>query len=80
MEQPHGEWNTLDLVCLGDSSIHIVNGKVVNRLYHARIPDGPAMATLDSGQICLQTEGGEVYYRGIEVRPVAAIPPEYAER
>ena len=80
MEQPHGEWNTLDLVCLGDSSIHIVNGRVVNRLYHARIPDGSAMATLDSGQICLQTEGGEVYYRGIEIQPIAAIPAEYAEK
>ncbi len=80
MEQPHGEWNTLDLVCLGDSSIHIVNGKVVNRLYHARIPDGSSMATLDSGQICLQTEGGEVYYRDIEVRPITAIPAEYAEK
>ncbi len=80
MELPHGEWNNLDLVCLGDSSIHIVNGKVVNRLYHAQIPDGPAMATLDSGQICLQTEGGEVYYRGMEIQPITAIPAEYAEK
>ena len=80
MEQPHGEWNTLDLICFGDSSIHIVNGKVVNRLYHAQIPDGAALATLDSGQICLQTEGGEVYYRDIEIRPIAAIPAEYAEK
>jgi hypothetical protein len=80
MEQPHGEWNTLDLVCLGDSSIHIVNGRVVNRLYHAQIPDGSALATLDSGQICLQTEGGEVYYRDIEIRPITAVPAEFAEK
>lgn len=77
-EQPHGEWNTLDLICLGDSSIHIVNGRVVNRLEHARIPDGAGMATLDSGQICLQTEGGEVYYRDIEIQPITAVPAEYA--
>jgi hypothetical protein len=80
MEQPHGEWNTLDLVCFGDSSIHIVNGKVVNRLYHAQIPDGSALTTLDSGQICLQTEGGEVYYRDIEVQPITAVPAEFAEK
>ena len=79
MELPHGEWNTLDLFCLGDSSIHIVNGKVVNRLYHAKIPEGPALATLDSGNICLQTEGGEVYYRDIEIQPITAIPAQYAE-
>jgi hypothetical protein len=79
MEEPHGEWNTLDLICFGDSSIHIVNGKVVNRLYHARTPAGGAMVRLDSGQICLQAEGGEVYYRDIEIQPIAAIPSEYAE-
>lgn len=80
MEQPHGEWNTLDLVCLGDCSIHIVNGKVVNRLQHATIPEGPAQATLDSGQICLQAEGGEVYYRDIEVQSITEVPAAYAER
>jgi hypothetical protein len=78
-EKPHGEWNTLDLVCLGDSSIHIVNGRVVMRLSHAQILDGSALVTLDSGHICLQTEGGEVYYRDIEVRPISAVPADYAE-
>jgi hypothetical protein len=81
MELPHGEWNTLDLVCFGDTSIHIVNGKVVNRLYHAQIPDGKGgLVTLDSGQICLQTEGGEVYYRDIQIQPITEIPVEYAEK
>ncbi|MFY9924407.1 MAG: DUF1080 domain-containing protein [Opitutaceae bacterium] len=78
-ERPKGEWNTLDLICLGDTSIHIVNGKVLMRLRHAQIADGAAPATLDSGQICLQTEGGEVYYRGIEIAPITAVPAEYAE-
>jgi hypothetical protein len=76
MENPHGEWNTLDLICLGDSSIHIVNGRVVMRLQHAQSADG---LTLDSGQLCLQTEGGEVYYRNVEIQPITAVPPEYAE-
>lgn len=77
-EQPHGEWNTIDLICLGDSSVHVVNGKVVNRLQHARMPTPSGLVTLDSGQICLQTEGGEVFYRDIEIQPVTAIPPEFA--
>jgi hypothetical protein len=79
-EKPKGEWNTLDLVCLGDSSIHIVNGVVVMRLHHGQIEEGAASATLDSGQVCLQTEGGEVYYRDIEVTPISSVPAEYAQQ
>ena len=79
-EKPHGEWNTLDLICLGDSSTHVVNGTVVMRLNHAQLLDGAMPVTLDSGNICLQTEGGEVYYRDIEVVPISAVPAEYAGR
>ena len=32
-EKPTGEWNTVELIALGDDSIHIVNGKVVMRLH-----------------------------------------------
>ncbi len=78
LEKPHGEWNTLDLFCLGDSSVHVVNGQAVNRIQHARMPTAGGLVTLDSGQICLQTEGGEVYYRAIEIQPISAIPAEYA--
>jgi len=74
VEKPHGEWNTLDLYCLGDSSVHVVNGQVVNRIQHARIPGPSGLETLDSGQICLQTEGGEVFYRQIEIEPITAFP------
>jgi hypothetical protein len=79
-EKPHGEWNTLDLICLGDASIHVVNGTVVMRLHQARIIGGEALAVLDSGEVCLQTEGAEVYYRDIIVRPIRAVPAEYAAR
>lgn len=78
VEVPHGEWNTLDLVCLGDTSIHMVNGQVVMRLHDAQRLDGGAPAPLTSGQISLQTEGAEVYYRDIEIQPITAIPAEFA--
>jgi hypothetical protein len=77
-EKPLGEWNSLDLVCLGGTSVHIVNGKVVMRLHDAQRLDGAAPTPLTSGQISLQTEGAEVYYRDIEIRPIAAIPAEFA--
>ena len=78
VEEPHGEWNTLDLVCLGGTSVHIVNGKVVMRLHDAQRLDGTTPVPLMSGQISLQTEGAEVYYRDIEIRPITAIPAEFA--
>ena len=76
-EKPKGEWNTLELVCLGGDSVHIVNGTVVMRLDHAQRLDGAAPAPLTSGQISLQTEGAEVYYRDVEIRPISAIPAEF---
>lgn len=79
-EKPNGEWNTIELVCLGDQSIHIVNGGVVMRLTDAKRIDGPEPKTLTSGQIVLQSEGAEVFYRNIELRPITAIPAEFAEK
>lgn len=75
-EKPNGQWNTLDLYCVGSDSIHVVNGQVVMRLHAAQRLDGPAPAPLTGGQICLQTEGAEVYYRAVEVAPLAEFPAE----
>jgi hypothetical protein len=78
-EKPRGEWNTLDLICFNGNSIHIVNGQVVMRLYYAQRLDGVEPVPLTSGAISLQTEGAEVFYRNIEVQPIAHIPAEFAE-
>ena len=43
-----------------------------------------SMATLPtpvtSGPIILQSEGAEVFYRDIQIRPITAIPAEFAEK
>ena len=41
---------------------------------------GPAPAPLTSGQISLQTEGAEVFYRDVAVRSITAVPAEWAEK
>jgi len=76
-EKPNGEWNTLELVCWNGDSIHLVNGQVVMRLHHAERLDGAAPAPLTSGQISLQTEGAEVYYRDVEVQPLTEKPADF---
>ena len=78
-ENPKGQWNTLDLICFNGDSIHVVNGKVVMRLHHAERLDRAVPAPLVSGQVSLQTEGAEVFYRDVEIQPITAIPAEYAE-
>lgn len=78
-ERPHGEWNTVELICLNGDSIHIVNGKVVMRLKNAQRVDGNEPTPLRSGAIALQTEGAEVFYRDIEIREITQLPKEYAE-
>jgi hypothetical protein len=73
-EKPRGEWNTLELICLNGDSIHVVNGKVVMRLNNAQRLDGGSPTPLKSGQISLQTEGAEVFYRDIEIQKINEIP------
>ncbi len=74
-EKAHGEWNDVELIALGDSSIHIINGKVVMRLFNSR-----KMSTkekLDSGKIILQSEGAEVFYKDLYLKQITEVPEKY---
>jgi hypothetical protein len=75
-EKPTGEWNTIELICIGDQSIHIVNGQVVLRVRSLRSNTGEK---LTAGKIQIQTEGAEVFYRNIEIQPITAVPAKYRE-
>ena len=73
-EKPSGEWNTIDLYCFGDTAVHVLNGKVVMVLYQSRRPEGKNMIPLTKGKIQMQSEGAEVFYRNIRIRPIGEIP------
>ena len=79
-ERPTGQWNTVELVCFRNDYIHIVNGKVVMRLHGAMRIDSDVPTPVASGPIILQSEGAEVFYRDIEMRPITGIPAEFAAR
>lgn len=64
-EKPTGEWNTLEVYCYGDSAIHIVNSKVVMKLYHSNIK---------KGKVQIQSEGAELYYRDLKITKIARLP------
>jgi hypothetical protein len=77
-ERRSGEWNTMDLYCLRQTSAHSVNGKVNMRLTGLRhIVDGRERP-LTRGRIQLQSEAAEVFYRNIAVRRIREIPTAIA--
>jgi hypothetical protein len=79
-ENPSGEWNTLDLYCHGDTSIHVVNGKVSMVLYHNSQYDKGSFTPLAKGKIQLQSEGAEVFYRRVELQGINQLPVELLEQ
>lgn len=77
MENPSGEWNTLELICFEDKSLHIVNGAVVMVLKNSRYVEEGKPIPLIKGKIQLQSEAAEVYYKNIEIRTLEMLPTIY---
>jgi hypothetical protein len=61
VEKPLGRWNVLELWAEGDRVRLHVNGKLVNEGVNASVR---------RGKILFQSEGAEVFFRKIELRPV----------
>ncbi len=76
-ENPSGEWNTLDLYTHGDTSVHVINGKVMMILYHNRQLDNGKVIPLMKGKIQIQSEGAEVYFKHIRMEPINGIPAAF---
>ncbi|MFM8290146.1 MAG: DUF1080 domain-containing protein [Planctomycetia bacterium] len=60
---PVGEWTTVECICAGRSITISINGRVVNECHDAE-PSG--------GHVLLQSEGDEVFFRNLELRPLPA--------
>lgn len=73
-EKPLGEWNTVDLYCLGRTSIHVVNGTVVMVNTNNGKYNGSQIDALSSGKIQIQSEGGELFIKSIEIMPIKKLP------
>ncbi len=79
-EQPTGEWNLIEIYCVGDSSVHLINGKVNMILYNSRKVDGGKETPLTKGKIQLQSEGAEVFYRNIKIQQITNLPQGVLEK
>jgi len=73
-EKPSGEWNRLDLYCHGDTSVHMINGKVVMVLYHSSQMENGQAIPLTKGKLQIQSEGAEVFYKAIRIQSIHGLP------
>lgn len=78
VEKPKGEWNTVELICFGDKSVYVVNGKVVMALSNSRSKEGAISRPLSKGKLQLQSEAAEVYYKDIKIKNIPNMPKEYS--
>ncbi|MBN8856805.1 MAG: DUF1080 domain-containing protein [Sphingobacteriales bacterium] len=66
VERPVGEWNRLECIARGKELFIYLNGKLVNHAIHSKP---------DEGRIQIQSEGAEIFYRRVDLTPVAPCPP-----
>jgi hypothetical protein len=68
------EWNVVEVIWQGDRSAHIVNGRTVNVCSMLQQPDpqNPGkFVPLTRGKIAIEIEFAEIWFRRIEVKPLA---------
>ncbi|HDR50996.1 MAG TPA: DUF1080 domain-containing protein [Mariniphaga anaerophila] len=75
-ENPLGEWNTVDLYCFGRTAVHVVNGQTVMVNNNTGTVENGTIVPLTGGKIQLQAEGGELFIKTIQVKPIKEIPAE----
>lgn len=78
-ETPNNGWTELELLNVNGQSLHLVNGKVVLALTNSGYMAGGQRQPLTHGKIQLQSEAAEVFYKDIMIRPLAAMPAQYAQ-
>ncbi|WP_298532528.1 family 16 glycoside hydrolase [uncultured Algibacter sp.] len=71
-QTPHGNWNHLELYVVGNNAVHVVNGKVVMVVENAINPE--TKKPLTEGQIQIQSEAAECYYKNMTLTPITKFP------
>jgi hypothetical protein len=61
VEKKLGEWNQYEITCKGDTIKLVINGHLVNEGKNAE---------LSRGKILLQSEGAEIHFRNVELKPL----------
>ncbi len=62
VEHPVGEWNRIEAICAGGDLTYFLNGTKVNEARNG---------TLREGRLLVQSEGAEIFFRRLELHPLA---------
>jgi hypothetical protein len=81
VEKPNGEWNTVDIYTLGQTSVFAINGTPGMVIFNGRrrVPGSSNIVPLTKGKIQIQSEAAEIFYRGLQVTPITAFPESLAK-
>ena len=71
-QAPHGNWNLLEIYTIGNTAVHVVNGKIVMVVENAINPE--TKQPLTSGQLQIQSEAAECYYKNMTLTPIKDFP------
>lgn len=81
MEAVFGNWNTLEVIYWAGNCIHLLNGHVNLVATFPRYTDKDGrVVPLLHGKFQLQSEGGEVFYRNVQVKAIDELPAEHFAR
>src|SRR5262249_7966468 len=64
-------WNTAEVIARGDTTTHLLNGRVVNQANNIRFGDpdkGEPKRSITRGRLALEIEAAEIFFRNIELR------------
>jgi hypothetical protein len=73
-EKPNGDWNTVEVYSLGQTTVFVVNG-TPNMVIERTVQNtGDGWKPLTKGKLQIQSEAAEIYYRDIKIRPLESFP------
>lgn len=75
VDAPHGQWNHLEIYVVENDAIHVVNGVVVMVVENAINPESGKKLT--RGQIQIQSEAAECYYKNLTIRSIKKFPNRF---
>jgi hypothetical protein len=73
-EREFGAWNTLEIIACDGHCFHVLNDHVVMQLKNPTHDREEERVPLSAGQIQIQSEGAEVFFRDIQIRRLTRLP------
>lgn len=69
-ERPRGQWNVTEIITRGNAATFLINGERVMACEDARINEGGKLVPLRRGRIQVQSEGAEIFFSELRMRPL----------